>query len=219
MVKNHLKRLTIPTTWTGIRRKANKYIIRPAAGPHGHELSMPLAVVLKNLGYAKTTKEGKYLLHNNEVLVDGRRVKDTHFPVGLFDSLSFTSIKKSYRMTLDAKGKLALVEDKDNKSKTCRVRDKRVIKGGKVQLGLSDGRTIVVDKTEYKTGDSLIIEVPSQKVSKHLPLKTGANILLTGGKHSGDHVAIAKIEADSLTYKNKEGKEILTARQYAYVIQ
>lgn len=220
MVKNHIKRLTIPNTWKGVGKKENKYIIKTAPGPHPIEMSMPLGVIFKQLGIAKTTKECKYILHNKTVQVDGRRIKDDHFPVGLYDVISLVDSKKHYRMMLDNKGKLEIVDaGKSANTKTCRIRGKKVLAKGKVQLNLSDGRNVLVDKDEYKVGDSVVLEIPSQKITKKLDLALKANVILTGGKHRGDYGQVASIEGQSLTYKNKDGKEIKTLREYAYVVQ
>jgi len=219
MVKNHIKRLTVPNTWKGIAKKENVYIMKPRPGPHARELSMPLALLLKQIGVAKTMRECRYVLHNTEVFVDGRRVKDTHFPVGVFDVLTLAGTKESFRMLLDRKGKLDLVKiEKNSDRKVCRINGKKIIAAGKVQLNLSDGRNILVDKSEYKVGDSLVLELPSQKVAQHLALAQKAHIILMGGKHRGDHGEVAKVEDATIVYKNNEGKEIQTLREYAYVM-
>lgn len=221
MVKNHIKRLTIPNTWKGIAKKENKFIIKPAPGPHAKEMSMPLALLLKRIGIAKTTKECVFILHNTEVLVDGRRIQDTHFPVGFLDVLTIKANNESYRLVLDKNGVLDLVKLENHtnaNTKTCKVHAKRVIANGKIQLNLSDGRNVLVEKTEYKVGDSVVLELPSQNVSKHLKLVPGAKIVLIGGKHGGDHGEVVHVESQALSYKNVDGKEIKTLRAYAYVV-
>jgi len=67
---DHLKRFFAPKTWK-IKRKGIKFVSKPSAGPHRREMSMPINVILRDLmGYAKTTREVKYLLNNKDVLVD-----------------------------------------------------------------------------------------------------------------------------------------------------
>jgi small subunit ribosomal protein S4e len=217
MVKSHLKTITVPKTWGHVLRKATIYVTRPKPGPHTMDMSMSIASMLKNIGVAQTTKEVRFMLQKKQVLVDSRRIKSHKFPVGFMDVLSLPLAKKNYTITIDNKGKLQPVETSTDKSKTVQVRSRRMITGGKLQLNLADGRNIVTDKKDIKPGDSLTIEVPSQKISKHFPLKQGAEICLTGGKHVGDRGQVNEITGKDLTYKSGD-KTIKTLTKYAYVI-
>ena len=66
-----------------------------------------------------------------------------------------------------------------------------MVRGGKIQLNLHDGRNIVTEKNEYKTGDVLKISVPEQEILEHIPMQKGYLAMIIGGKHAGE---IAKIE-------------------------
>ncbi|MBD3318607.1 30S ribosomal protein S4e [Candidatus Woesearchaeota archaeon] len=219
MVKNHLKRLTIPTTWKGVLRKEDKFIVRPCAGPHAREQSFPLNLIIKKLGLAKTSKEVRHILNTKKVLVDGRRIRDDHFPVGVFDIVSFPDIKKHVRVLLDKRGNLTIVEvSKNTTQKISRVINRRIIAKGKLQINLLDGRNILTDDKTIKRGDSLVLELPSQKIVKHLPLKEGSQVILVGGKHRGDSGIIKNVSATKITYENKDKQIIETLRPFAYVI-
>lgn len=218
MTKRHSKRSNVPKTWAGILKKEEKYILNSSPGPHKKELSMPLEIVLKSLGFAKTKREAKNILNTKNVLVDGRRIKASKFPLGLFDVLTIQETGENFRCLLGENGQLTFKEiKKENaKLKASKVIGKTVITGGKVQLNLSDSRNILSDKIQSKVGDTLLIEVPEQKVSKSLALEKGAKILLIGGKHSGDKGVVEKIEGENLVYKNKES--IITLKEYAFVL-
>ncbi|MBU1855132.1 MAG: 30S ribosomal protein S4e, partial [Nanoarchaeota archaeon] len=76
MTKNHLKPQKAPQTWS-IKRKQVKFVTRPNPGAHKREFSMPINLVLKNLlNKAQTNKEAKKILHDQEILVNGKRRKD-----------------------------------------------------------------------------------------------------------------------------------------------
>ncbi len=218
MTKRHSKRSSIPKTWAGILKKEEKYILKTEPGPHRKELSMPLEVVLKILGFAQTKREAKKILNTKNIIVDGRRIKSSKFPVGLFDVLTITETGENFRGTLDENGQLLFkpIKKENSKLKASKIIGKTVIRGGKIQINLSDARNIITEKTQNKVGDTLLIEVPEQKVVKHLPLEKGAKILLIAGKHSGDKGTVEKIEGERLVYKNKES--IITLKEYAFVL-
>jgi len=219
MVKNHLKRLTIPTTWKGIMKKKTTFIIKPAPGPHSREYSLPINIIIKQLGYANTSKEVRHILNTTPVLVDGRRIRDPKFPVGFMDVLSFESIKSHYRVVLDKKGKLDISKiSRNTNQKVIQVRDITMLRKSNRQLNLSDGRNILTDNSKIKTGDSIVIEVPSQKILTVLPMESKAHIWLIGGKHRGDQGQVHSIDGTALNYENKDKKQIRTLKKFAYVV-
>ena len=66
------------------------------------------------------------------------------------------------------------------------LKGKSTIKGGKTQVHLHDGRNIIVDDaSEHKTGDSLKISLPEQKVLEHIKFGEGTRCMLVGGVHVG----------------------------------
>jgi len=220
MVKSHLKRFATPTTWK-IKKKGITFIARPKPGAHPMRLSLPLSVLMKDmLKCAQTTREVKKLLKFKEVLVDGRRVHDHHFPVGLMDVVTLKLAKEHYRVVFDEKGSLTTIkiDEKESKLKLSRVKKKTTLKGGKMQINLSDSRNIIVDKGDYKLGDSLAIELPSQKIANHFKLEKGAAILLIAGKHIAEIGVVEKAGAYVITYKNEKGDIKTTSKKYAFVI-
>ena len=109
-MKNHLKRITAPRTWH-IKRKENKFILRPNCGSHSLENGLPLGLILRDvLGLVSTMSEAEKLLNNNEVLVDGKRRKDRKTVVGLFDIVSIPLLSKNFQVSLNQNGRLNLIE-------------------------------------------------------------------------------------------------------------
>ncbi|MBI4141824.1 30S ribosomal protein S4e, partial [Candidatus Woesearchaeota archaeon] len=95
---------------------------------------------------------------------------------------------------------------------------KKMQNKGLLQLNLSDGRNILTKEKNYSTGDTLLIETPSNKIQKHLQLEPGALVYLIDGKHVSDIGTIKTIEQKTITYTNTENKQVQTLKKYAYVV-
>jgi small subunit ribosomal protein S4e len=202
----HQKRLSVPKSWK-IGRKGYKWVSATHPGPHSQARSLPLGIILRNvLKLVDNSREGKRILSEGKVLVDGIPRKDLRFPVGLFDVITLPLINESYRMLQDDKGRLTLHKlNETTVNKLCRIDNKTTLKGGKVQLNLSDG-TNIFGSNEYGTKDSLILSVPDKKVLKHLQFKVGNLAMVVGGQHSGE---IGKI---------KDIKEVKSSRHNTVTI-
>ena len=60
---NHMKRLAMPRSWP-LPRKTSIWVTKAAPGAHTLELCMPVVVVIRDiLGYAKSTREVRHILH------------------------------------------------------------------------------------------------------------------------------------------------------------
>jgi len=195
-VKKHLKRLPAPRSWK-IARKEFVWAYKPRPGPHPAQAAMPLAMVLRDmLKVAGNAREAETLAFARSVLVDGKVVTDPKFPVGLMDVVTLGPTKESFRVLLDRRGKLTIlpIESGEAAWKLCRVRGKSTVRGGRFQVQLHDGRTILLPKSEYATGTTLKIALPQQKVLGALPLSEGNIALLTGGQHAGELAHVAREE-------------------------
>ncbi|MBI4151431.1 30S ribosomal protein S4e [Candidatus Woesearchaeota archaeon] len=217
-MKNHLKQITSPKTWA-LPRRGNVFITRPL--PSGHPLhgGMPLGVLIRDtLQLAQTMSEVKKILHGKDVLVDGKRRKDPHFLVGLFDTLSFPSLEKHYRMVLDAQGHLALVPIKKEEAslKLGKIVGKSMGRKGQIQYHLHDGRN-VASTQPLAVGDSILLSVPGQKIEKALPLKEGAHILIDSGKNAGQMGTLTRLSGKESAYSSPDG-DVETVTKYLFVL-
>ena len=220
MGKEHLKRLAAPKTWH-IKRKGLKFITKPKAGPHSLEAGIPISILLKDiLHYGSTTREVKKILSASEIKIDGKVRKDFRFPVGIFDTIEITSINEHFRIILNKKGKLDLIKIKkeDASLKPCKIIGKTMVRG-KLQLNLFDGKNILVESNAYKVGDTALLILPENKISKHLKLNKSSTIFLTGGKHIGEIGNVEDIVEDKVIYKDNNGNLIQTSKKYAFVIE
>jgi small subunit ribosomal protein S4e len=188
-----MKRLAMPRSWP-LPRKTSIWVTKAAPGAHALELCMPLVVVIRDiLGYAKSTREVRHILHNDLVSIDGRICKDSRRGVGFMDVLTLG--EENYRCIVDRKGILRYrqISKKEAGTKVCRINGKTTIKGGKTQLHLHDGRNILTDDAgEYNTGDSLVLALPSQEIKEHIRFSDGIKCYLTGGAHVGEFAEVSE---------------------------
>jgi small subunit ribosomal protein S4e len=220
--RRHLKKLGAPKSWN-IERKDRVWIAKPRPGPHSLEGSLPLTTILTIvLKKAGSIREAERLIKTNEILVDGRIVKDPKFPVGFMDVLSIPKVDEHYLITYDKYGRIQLQKIKEQKFKLCRIERKFVAKKGKKMIGLHDGRTQLADK-DYKTGDVVKMAVPEQKILDHFEFKKGNTAYVIKGKHAGKTGKIKEeikgtAARESLVVMEKEGETFNVPKRYLFLI-
>jgi len=196
----HQKRIAAPRSWR-IERKIAYWTVKPRSGPHPGDKSVPLLLLVRDmLNLVDNGKETKRILNEGNVMVNGIVRKDHKFPVGVFDILSIPHTKANYMVLLDKKGKLSLekVTEEAASRKLCRVNGKRILKEGKIQLNLHDGRNILPGgefAEKIKTHDSLMISLPDSEILQHFAYKEGSKVMVMGGKHSAQTGEIEEIKA------------------------
>jgi small subunit ribosomal protein S4e len=214
MTKSHLKRIIAPNSWK-LNKKFTPFVLRPKPGAHTQRLSLPLRKVLKDIGVANNKREVTYILNYHTVNVDFKKRIDSAYPMGIFDILNFPEIKESYTIILDVLGKLVVKKlDANEKTKLIKISGKTKVKGKKFQILTVCGRNILIKESEakkYSVGDSLRLELPSQKIVDHLKFEKGTKVYLLNGSHKGK---IAKVEdivegaivctCDDLTFRTKK---------------
>jgi len=228
--KKHLKRLPAPKYWP-IPRKAGKFTTRVIPGPHGRDHSLTLALVLREmLDYAENMREIRAILSTGQIKVDGQVRKDERFPVGLMDVIEITTSGEKYRVLPKKRGGLRLVniDDSEIGFKLCRIEKKTMNRGGRVQLGLHDGRTLLLPENEkaskYSTLDTLKIAIPEQKLLSTIPLEKGVQAMVSRGKNIGIEGKVLAIEkrhgthASTVTLEDQTGNRFQTALEYVFVV-
>ncbi len=216
---SHLKRLDAPRTWH-IRRKEGMFVVNPLPGSHSTRSALPLQVIMRDiLGYVHTARELRRALCAKPVLVDGKEQKEVRAPVGVLDVLFIPQTQENYRLLIDKKGKLSVfpISSSDGKIKLCKVLGKKQVRGGKIQLSLHDGRTVMSDIPVH-VGDSIVLSLPEGKITQRVEFAKGAYIYLVRGKHSGSHGVLCDIVGNRITYEDHEKNKIDTLKDYAIVI-
>ncbi len=189
------KRLSAPRV-IKIERKKHKWILNTKAGQHKKAGSMPLGLIIRDkLGLAVNLREVKIALARKAVLVNGVSRKSTKFAVGLFDVISLPEQKKAYRLVLDSRGRFQLqeIDEKEAKVKLSKITGKRAGKKGIIQLETNDGRTISEKKTDLVPGDSILITLPEQKITKELKLGKGSTVYIVAGEHASELAKVKEV--------------------------
>ena len=194
----HQKRLSVPNSWP-VERKTNTFTVKAGAGPHG-EAGVPLVVLLRDvLGYVDSTKEARYALNNDSILVNGDAVSDEQRPIGMFDILAFPERGEYFRVFPDEGGRLALtpVDEEAAGSRLGKITNKTVVPGGAVQLTLHDGTNVRVDDdADYETNDSIVVDNETKEIVAHFEYEEGELVTAVAGQHAGQ---IGEIEAIDVT--------------------
>jgi small subunit ribosomal protein S4e len=223
-MSKQLKRLAAPRVLR-LRRKNQKLTIRAVPGPHPLELAIPLGLVIRDyLGLCDTYKEARKIVSNGDILVDGVKRKNFKFPCGLMDVISIPKMRKNIRILFDRNGKLTLVpiSESDAEWKLCRIQNKTIVKGKKVQLNLHDGKNKLVEKDEYKTGDVLKISFKENKIDEVYKFDKGTVSMIIGGTHIGEIANIEEIQIVASSKPNlakmKGEKEFSTIAEHVFPI-
>jgi len=197
-----LKRKPAPRFWP-IHRKELPWVVKPSSGSHSLQSCLPLTLVLRDiLGVAQTRREGKLILAQGKVQVDGIVRKKDDFPVGLMNVISLPDANKYYRVMPSNKGLVLSPISKEEANFTLlRVEDKSTVKNG-VQIALHDGSNMLIKVVDpknpkevtYDTFDVLKITYPEKQVAGCLETKVGNLAIITGGKNIGKQGRIVEIE-------------------------
>ena len=187
----HLKRQGIGKFWP-IPRKGTKYL---AVSTHNQKESIPLVVVMRDiLKFVRNKKELKRILNEKQVFINHKQIKETNYPVCLFDVISFPKIKKNYRASLSKNKKMILEEisDKDAETKVYKIINKKILPKGKLQLNLMQGKNIISDK-KVNIGDSVVLNLKNDEIVKAIPLEKGRRVFALRGKHAGSSGKVVDI--------------------------
>ena len=201
----HLKRQKEPKRWQ-ISRKGTTFVVRPSSNLRK---GIPLLIILRDMmKVAQNRKEVKKAIHEKNILVNLKPVKDERHSVLLFDLITIVPEKKSYRIDLTENGKFTVEEAKDStETKVAKVVNKKMLKGKKVQLNLSDGNNFLSD-VRCEVNDSVLIDLKNKKIQKCFPLKEKVNVFVFEGKHAGKRGVINKILSEKKMIELSQDKNI-----------
>jgi len=213
-MKNRLKSMAVPSSW-GIKRKKNIWTLKPK-GSHSTEHCLPIATILRDyLKHAKSTRELKNIVYRKGILVDNRKIKDIHHGIGIMDIIEIPELKEKYIMLINTRGKLCF-EKTDLKFKIAKIIGKKKV-GKKVQLNLFGGKNVLVEKDDFKVGDTVLLELKDYSIKEKIKLGEGVSCMLLGGSHIGEFGKIKKIEGDRIVIEGKSGNEFETLKKFVYV--
>jgi len=200
-----MKRLMAPEFWP-IERKTKKFVVEPLPGPYSKDSCLPLGVVLRDiLHYARNMNEVKILLNQGAVKVNGIPRKEPGFGVGLMDVVGIGD--EHYRMVPTKHGlRLRKIDKNESGIRLLRLQNKRVVKKGKVQLNFHDGRNILIEKNNYKTGDVFVFDFNESKIKNVISFEKGILAIVVRGNNIG---SIGKIEDILVTKSPMENQVVI----------
>jgi small subunit ribosomal protein S4e len=195
----HVNRQNIGNFWA-IPRKGSKYL---ASASHDKKDSIPLVVVLRDvLKIVRNKKELQRIINEKQIQINHKEIRDTNYPVCLFDIISLISSKQNFQALLSKHKKMIFKEisNKEAETKIFRIISKKVLSGKNVQINLMHGRNIISEE-KANTGDSALLNLKDNKIIKIIPMEKGQNAFVTRGKHAGYSGKIEEIVS-------RGGKEI-----------
>jgi len=190
----HLKRQKVPKNWP-IPRKGSAFVVKPN---YSLNKGIPILVILRDvLKIASNRREVKEAIHSKSILHNNKIVRDEKNNVVLFDAITIVPSKKHYRITFSELGKFSLEEIKAEEAeyKISKVIDKKILKGKKTQINLSDGRNFITEM-KCNTEDSVFIRFKDKKIERCLPLKEKSRAIVFAGKHTGKKGTIIKLKPE-----------------------
>ncbi len=187
----HIKRQNIGKFWP-VERKGTKYL---AVSRYNKRESIPLVVVMRNIfKLVRNKKELKKIISEKQIMVNNKVVRDTNFPICLFDIISLPELKKKYRAILSENKKMIFneVSGKESDEKVFRVISKKKLKGNKIQINCSDGRNFLTNE-KINIDDSILYNFKHNKIEKIIKMAKGKNAYITKGRYIGDKGVIDSI--------------------------
>merc|ERR1711976_395515 len=121
--KKHLKRLNAPKHWM-LDKLGGVFAPKPGCGPHKTRECLPLVIFLRNrLKYALTYEEGKKIVNQRCIKVDGKVRTNKNYPAGFMDVVTIDKTGEHFRLIYDVKGRFAVhrISAAEAKYKLCKV--------------------------------------------------------------------------------------------------
>ena len=195
-----LKRQMAPTFW-GINRKEKRFVITVRPGSHPKSNSIPSAVLLRDtLKKVKTLREDKSSIYGGKIKVDGVIRKSLHHSIGLMDVIELEGITDVYRLVPNNGHLLESIKinTSEKSKKLVQVKSKTTTKGGKMQLGFHDGRTIITD-INANISDTCLLQIPEQKILDVIKFEKNSQVIVTRGINAGRIGTINEIKQGTFT--------------------
>tara|TARA_B100000745_G_scaffold272290_1_gene200121 strand:- start:1690 stop:2367 length:678 start_codon:yes stop_codon:yes gene_type:complete len=189
-----------PTFW-GINRKEKRFVITVRPGSHPKSNSIPSAVLLRDtLKKVKTLREAKSSIYGGKIKVDGVIRKSLHHSIGLMDVIELEGITDVYRLVPNNGHLLESIKinTSEKSKKLVQVKSKTTTKGGKMQLGFHDGRTIITD-INANVSDTCLLQIPEQKILDVIKFEKNSQVIVTRGINAGRIGTINEIKQGTFT--------------------
>jgi small subunit ribosomal protein S4e len=188
-----LKRQMTPTFWN-IKRKEGRFALKVNPGPHSKSKAYPLGIALRDvLKLAHTMSEATKITNTGMVKVDGVTRRSINFGIGAMDVLELTPTGQAYRFVPRESHLLvpiSITDENEKSVKIVKITSKVMTRGGRLQYGFHDGKTLLSDQ-KMNVGDTCIIQLPHVKINQHIKFERGCMVLVMSGENAGN---IGKVE-------------------------
>ncbi len=198
--ENKVLKINNATSISGIT-KTKRFIYNPKPGKHSKTTSLSIGFVLKHLlNVCDNTKEVKFIINSKEIFVDKKLVRKYNLPVGLFDVIEIPKLEKYYVLVYATNGAYVLEEIDKAKAnfKICKIKSKKIIKNGQVQLSTNDGRVLLTANQAYKVGASIKLDLLENTIKEYFPLEKGRDVFVLAGKHTGQKGKVEDIKEGTM---------------------
>lgn len=180
-----LKRQKAPRFWD-VKRKDSQFILGPRPGPYSKSKCYPLGVILRDvLHLSSNSNETKNILNSGQIKIDGVIRRDPRFGVGIMDVIEITTSNEAFRMIPKGSKLLVPVKTKENTRKLLKITSKSSTKGGKIQYGFHDGKSLLLDDGQMRVGDVCLVSIPDMKIESHIKFESGCTVLVVQGENAG----------------------------------
>ncbi|CAL6288336.1 unnamed protein product [Bathycoccus prasinos] len=156
--------------------------------PHKSRECLPLCLILRNrLKYALNYKEVTTILQQRLVKVDGKIRMEKCYPCGIMDVVEIEKTDEHFRLMYDQKGRFVVhrITGIEAQYKLCKVIKKKLGDKGVPCVQLHDSRTIRYPDPMIKEGDSVMVDIASNKITDFVKFDAGALCMVTGGRNAG----------------------------------
>ncbi len=175
----HIKRLNAPR-YFAIHRKEHKYSIKQNPGRHSLHKSVALTLLVGKVGAASNRKDADRIIKEGMVSVNGKKIADPKYPVGLHDMFSIGEDK--YRVGINSKGQISITKGEKDSGQVYKIVGKYKYSNGTIMLRLHDG-TLVKASGGANVDDSLLLS--GEGAPKVVKLDKDAMCEVIDGVHVG----------------------------------
>lgn len=198
----HQKRNTL-TTKVPLPRKGTKFVA--IASSHKSD-SVPTVIAVRDmLGLAKNLSEVKKMIHRKLLKINGKIVKDYRESIRLFNVFEADS---SYVLKILPTKKFFFekISEKDSNKRLCKIINKKLLSGNKIQLNFHDGSNVLSQDKKMSVNDSVYLSFDA-KINSHIKLEKSSKVFIFSGKYSGLEGTVSEVEDSIIKIKLKEKEE------------
>ena len=219
--KKHIKRLAASKHIPINDRKAYTWITKPKPGSHPTKDAIPAGVLIRDiLHLADTLKDARKILVNGYFLVNGKKIKDEKFGIGLMDIIEFPKISKKYLIVINQHNQLIPIPINNLSVNYGRVVRKYTLPKNINAVTLHNGYNLR-NVNNAKIGDTIVYSPKDKKLLSIINLKENTKCMIIDGKHAGKLVVLNKIVKSGQNKRKevhlkdaKTGEEFITVFDY-----